>query len=44
MSNTIETIKNVLNFIKNIRFCTRKWILNIVKNEEMHGEEWEDLE
>ena len=42
--NTIENIKNVSNFIKNIRICTKKWILNTVKNEKMHEKEWENLE
>ena len=34
--NTTENIKNVLNFIKNIRICTKKWVLSTVENEEMH--------
>ena len=42
--NTSEDIKNMLNFIKNIRICTKKWILSIMKNEEMHEDEWKDLE
>ena len=35
--NTDKSIKNVLNFIKNTRICTRKWILGTVENEEIHG-------
>ena len=42
--NTSEGIKNVLNFIKNTRICTRKWILGIVEDEEMHGGGWGNLE
>ena len=42
--NTDEGIKNVLNFIKNIRICTKKWILDTMKNEKMHIEGWKDLE
>ena len=34
--NTTENIKNVLNFIKNTRIYTKKQILNIVNDEEMH--------
>ena len=37
--NTNENIKNVLKFIKNTRICTKKWILDTVKNEEMHEDE-----
>ena len=36
--NTDENIENVLNFIKNSRICTRKWILSTMKNEKMHIE------
>ena len=42
--NTTETIKNVLNFIKNTRICTRKWILGTVEDEEVHEGGWGDLE
>ena len=41
--NTDEDIKNVLNFIKNTRICTKKWVLNTMKNEKMHLEKWSDL-
>ena len=34
--NINENIKNVLNFINNIIICTKKCILDIVKEEEMH--------
>ena len=37
--NTTENIKNVLNFIKNIPICTKKSILNTVKNEEIYEKE-----
>ena len=42
--NTTEGIKNVLNFIKNTRICTRKWILGTVEDEEVHEGGWGDLE
>ena len=42
--NTSEGIKNVLNFIKNTRICTRKWILGTVEDEEVHEGGWGDLE
>ena len=42
--NTTENIKNVLNFIKTTRICTRKWILGTVENEEVYGGGWGDLE
>ena len=42
--NTSKNIKNLLNFIKNTRICTRKWILSTVKDEEMHEGGWGDLE
>ena len=42
--NITESIKNVLNFIKTTRVCTRKWILGIVEDEEVHGGGWGDLE
>ena len=42
--NRSENIKNVLNFIKNTRICTRKWILGTVEDEEVHGGGWGDLE
>ena len=42
--NTTKGIKNVLKFIKNTRICTRKWILGIVEDEEVHGGGWGDLE
>ena len=42
--NTTEGIKNVLNFIKNTRICTRKWILGTVEDEEVHRGGWGDLE
>ena len=35
--NTTKRIKNVLNFTKTTRICTRKWILGTVENEEVHG-------
>ena len=41
---TTKSIKNVLNFIKNIRICTKRWILGIVEDEEMHEGGWRDLE
>ena len=41
--NTTESIKNVLNFIKNIRICTKKWLLDAVKNEERHKKKWKNL-
>ena len=41
--NTNESIKNVLKFIKNTRICTRKWILDTVRDEEMHEDGWKDL-
>ena len=42
--NTDEDIKNVLNFIKNSRICTRKWILGTMEDEEVHIGGWGDLE
>ena len=37
--NANENIKNVLKFIKNTRICTKKWILDKMKNEEMNKNE-----
>ena len=42
--NTTKCIKNVLNFIKNTRIFTTKWILGTVEDEEVHEEGWGDLE
>ena len=42
--NTNKSIKSVLNFMKNTRICTRKWIPGTVENEEVHGGGWGDLE
>ena len=42
--NTLKDIKNVLIFMKNTRICTWQWILGIVKDKEVHGGGWEDLE
>ena len=41
--NRNENIKNVLNFIKNTRIYTKKWILDTMKNEKMHENEWINL-
>ena len=41
--NTNKNIKNVWKFIKNTWICTKKWILDTMKNEKINENEWKNL-